>query len=69
MNCDICHQPMDEESTATCTVCDRKFHLYPMPSQGKDCGSIWVRGNACGLAILCAHCYEKRAPVFEQGSC
>lgn len=58
MECEVCHQLLEEEFIATCIACGKKFHFFSSPLQGQDCGYVLAL-ESCGLAFMCAPCFNK----------
>jgi hypothetical protein len=58
--CAVCGEPVDEENSAVCQGCDRRYHLVLRQGQpGKDCGEVWVDELSMSLRFACSNCLPK----------
>ena len=55
--CHVCGNPLDTTDVATCSVCDRSFHLrLRNDSPGTDCGDAAINEQYMALEFTCFVC-------------
>lgn len=55
--CHICGQPADDNNSAVCLQCDRRFHLrLRADADGPECGQVWINEQFLSMEFGCNHC-------------
>ena len=55
--CAVCGEPVEEEASDLCGVCDGRFHLNQRnDTDAKDCGDVWIDEQYLSLRYACYNC-------------